>query len=218
MNKQTTFDPMAKDSKGQFKYLRAMRGGALYMDVKFRQLWLVSDSPYNCVETELVEHDPGKSAVFKATVVIRERDDQGCIVELRRSTSYGSETVGDFGDYLEKAETKAIGRALINVGFGTQFSGFDFDYEKGVRDLNEANPGRNKYDGVDSGTPAAVFEGASITDRLKDAVTKHGKAAVQAKAFELFQATDSGKLNADQKLQLAEWAEATEPAEAAVAS
>ena len=33
-----------------------------------------------------------------------------------------SETMSDFRDYFEKAETKAIGRALAMLGYGTQFA------------------------------------------------------------------------------------------------
>ncbi len=43
-----------------------------------------------------------------------------------RATGYGSEAQGDFADYIEKAETKAIGRALAALGYGTQFA-LDFD-------------------------------------------------------------------------------------------
>jgi hypothetical protein len=38
------------------------------------------------------------------------------------ATGHGSETARDFKDYIEKAETKAIGRALAALGFGTQFA------------------------------------------------------------------------------------------------
>jgi hypothetical protein len=43
------------------------------------------------------------------------------------ATGWGSESAGDFRDYLEKAETKAIGRALAALGFGTQFCP-DFEF------------------------------------------------------------------------------------------
>ncbi len=39
----------------------------------------------------------------------------------------GSESAGDFGDYIEKAKTKATGRALALIGYGTQFTGSEFD-------------------------------------------------------------------------------------------
>src|SRR3546814_7260726 len=56
-----------------------------------------------------------------------------------RATGYGSETPKDFGDYIEKAETKAIGRALGALGFGTQFTD---DFDEG----HERNGERNVVD------------------------------------------------------------------------
>jgi hypothetical protein len=39
-----------------------------------------------------------------------------------RATGTKSECAADFGDYIEKAETGAIGRALAALGYGTQFA------------------------------------------------------------------------------------------------
>ena len=43
------------------------------------------------------------------------------------ATGWGSETSQDFADYIEAAETKALGRALAALGFGTQFTR-DYDF------------------------------------------------------------------------------------------
>lgn len=43
------------------------------------------------------------------------------------ATGTKSENAANFADYLEKAETGAIGRALAELGFGTQFVGVEFD-------------------------------------------------------------------------------------------
>lgn len=40
----------------------------------------------------------------------------------RVAMGYGSETRADFADFPEKSETKAIGRAMAGLGFGTQFA------------------------------------------------------------------------------------------------
>jgi hypothetical protein len=87
-----------------------------YLDVKWRLVWLRSDHPDAHITTELVSHD-GKLAVFHAEVVLPSGG---------RASGYGSETARDFPDYIEKAETKAIGRALLALGYGTQFA---LDYE-----------------------------------------------------------------------------------------
>ncbi len=36
------------------------------------------------------------------------------------AVGHGSEAAGDFGDFIEKAETKAIGRALAALGYGIE--------------------------------------------------------------------------------------------------
>ncbi len=102
MSDQTSFDPG--------KYLTKV-GGADYLEVKWRLVWLRQRHPEAAIETELVAHE-GDTAIFKATVTIPGGGS---------ATGWGSENVNDFRDYIEKAETKALGRALAALGFGTQF-------------------------------------------------------------------------------------------------
>jgi hypothetical protein len=94
-------------------YLRQLRGrgGGDYLDVKWRLLWLRKEHPDAELITEMVEHDQ-QMAIFKATVTLPTGG---------KATGYGSETANDFPDFIEKAETKAIGRALNALGFGAQF-------------------------------------------------------------------------------------------------
>lgn len=98
----TTFDPS--------KYLRKLAGRD-YLEVKWRLLWLRTEQPDAMVQTELVKLEDG-FALFKATV---------SLTSGAAATGYGSETRQDFPDFIEKAETKALGRALAALGFGTQF-------------------------------------------------------------------------------------------------
>ena len=98
-------------------HLRKIGGNADYLEVKWRLVWFRERWPQGSIETDLVHHDE-RGAIFKATVTMR--TDEG--KPLGSATGYGSETPGDFRDYLEKAETKAIGRALAAAGFGTQFA------------------------------------------------------------------------------------------------
>ncbi|CAN5731229.1 hypothetical protein BH23CHL5_BH23CHL5_25760 [soil metagenome] len=90
------------------------RGGASsdYLDVKHRLLWLRHDHPDAEIVTELVRLDD-QSAIFKATVSIPSGG---------RASGHGSETAADFSDFIEKAETKALGRALNALGYGAQFA------------------------------------------------------------------------------------------------
>ncbi len=102
---------MAAEQFEPAKYLVNLNGRGEYLEVKWRLLWLRTEHPEASIETELVrleDHD----AVFKARVTIPGGGS---------ATGYGSESAGDFRDFLEKAETKAIGRALAALGYGTQF-------------------------------------------------------------------------------------------------
>ncbi|MGE5618139.1 MAG: hypothetical protein ACM3US_02650 [Sphingomonadaceae bacterium] len=101
------------------KYLRKL-GGKDYLEVKWRLLWLRTEHPDAAVHTELVKLEDG-FALFRARVAIPGGGE---------STGWGSETRQDFFDYIEKAETKALGRALAALGYGTQFCE-DFDFAAG---------------------------------------------------------------------------------------
>ncbi|HWV24518.1 MAG TPA: hypothetical protein VNZ58_10015 [Thermomicrobiales bacterium] len=104
---QTTFDPS--------QHLSSIKGQE-YLEVKWRLAWLRAEHPDAVITTQLASHEDDR-AIFSAHVQI---PDGGS------ATGWGSETAGSFGNYIEKAETKAIGRALAALGFGTQFC-MDFD-------------------------------------------------------------------------------------------
>jgi hypothetical protein len=93
------------------KYLVNLNGRGEYLEVKWRLLWLRTEHPEAIIETEMVRYEE-RDAVFKARVTIPGGGS---------ATGWGSESAGDFRDFLEKAETKAIGRALAALGYGTQF-------------------------------------------------------------------------------------------------
>ena len=101
------------------RYLRKLAGRD-YLEVKWRLLWLRTEHPDAIMETDLVKLDDG-FALFKARVAIPGGGE---------ATGWGSETRQDFFDFIEKAETKALGRALAALGFGTQFCE-DFDFAAG---------------------------------------------------------------------------------------
>lgn len=110
--------------------------GKEYLTVQNRLIWFIRDQRAlieaglaTCayaLETTLVEHDTGKGwAHFKTTV----RDVLG-----NSATMYGSETQRDFPDYIEKASTKSLGRALLLLGYGTAFTADDLDEGERVVD------------------------------------------------------------------------------------
>ena len=98
------------------RYLSRLNGKD-YLEVKWRLLWLRTEHPDATVQTELVKHEAGL-ALFRAQVTLPAGG---------WATGWGSETASDFVDYIEKAETKALGRALAALGYGTQFCE-DFDF------------------------------------------------------------------------------------------
>lgn len=94
--------------------------GKDYLEVKWRLVWLREEHPDATITTEHIAIEDNR-AVFKATI---------SLANGGGATGYGSETQKDFGDFLEKAETKAIGRALAALGYGTQFAP---EMEEGAR-------------------------------------------------------------------------------------
>jgi len=102
MSEDMKFDPS--------RYLSKVSGSD-YLEVRWRLLWLRTEHPDAEIATEVYSFND-QHAVFKATIRLPGGGS---------ATGWGSETPKDFKDYIEKAETKAIGRALAALGFGTQF-------------------------------------------------------------------------------------------------
>jgi hypothetical protein len=87
--------------------------GKDYLQVMHRMIWFREECPKWGIQTEFLRL--GESdAVARATI----RDEQGNIV----AQATKSETHAGFADFIEKAESGAIGRALGFAGFGTQFA------------------------------------------------------------------------------------------------
>lgn len=87
--------------------------GKDYLQVMWRLVWFREEKPLWCIDTRL-EQLAEDHAVFSAKIF----DENGVL----KSAGYGSESIKDFRDYIEKAETKAVGRALAMLGYGTQFA------------------------------------------------------------------------------------------------
>lgn len=113
---------MAFDFK---RHLIKVQGGRTYLPVSARIVWFRQEHPDWTIETEMVELNHEKQyAIFRARI----SDGDGRLM----ATGTKKEDVKGFGDYLEKAETGSVGRALALCGFGTQFS----------PELDETGPGR----------------------------------------------------------------------------
>jgi hypothetical protein len=97
-----------------------------YLQVCHRVQWFRECYPHGCITTEALSLDWEKGvAIYKATVA----DGEGGI-----ATGTGTETRKGFEDFVEKAETRSIGRALALLGFGTQFVGEELSEGEHVAD------------------------------------------------------------------------------------
>lgn len=101
------------------RYLTKLKGRD-YLEVKWRLLWLRTEHPGADIATELVHFTP-ELAIVKATVRIAEYEGSASAHAMQAPT--------DFNEWLEKAETKAVGRALAMLGYGTQFA-TELDWER----------------------------------------------------------------------------------------
>jgi hypothetical protein len=95
-----------------------------YLPVAARIAWFRKDHPYWSIITE-VEQLADKAVVMKATI----KDMLGQVIATARK----KETEAGFPDYIEKAETGAIGRALAMCGYGT-LQGPEFDEQDRLAD------------------------------------------------------------------------------------
>lgn len=103
---------MAFDPK---KYLIKLQGNRQYLPVSARLVWFRETHPDWGIETKAIVLDLEKqTAVFEASIYNAES-------RLMAKGTKMEDAVG-FSDYVEKAETGAIGRALAMCGFGTQFA------------------------------------------------------------------------------------------------
>ena len=149
--------------------IKSRAGAADYLPVQWRLVWFRSLCPDGTIETEIVHLDLDREteeetyawnnetrrsekvikrapgfAVCRATV----KDGRGGV-----ATGTKSEKAASFGDFLEKAETGAIGRALAALGYGTQFTGEEFDERHRIVD-SPVTQIRSDNESRDLATPA----------------------------------------------------------------
>jgi hypothetical protein len=123
--------------------IKSEHGTRDYLPVQWRLVWFRSTCPHGSIETEMLHLDLDRDTeeetlvwnaerrrnekiakhakgfvIFRAVV----KDGQGGI-----ATGTKSEKAASFPDFIEKAETGAIGRALAALGYGTQFTGDEWD-------------------------------------------------------------------------------------------
>lgn len=109
------------------KYFVVAQGGKQYLTVAGRLVWFRDVHPDWDLFTEVVkvEWDGQKDdyAICRCDIyrpVLNEKTGETQMFHVSSATK--TETRQGFGDFLEKAETGSVGRALALLGFGTQFA------------------------------------------------------------------------------------------------
>ena len=133
--------------------IKTREGARDYLPVQWRIVWFREVYPHGTITTEMMHLDIDRDVeaetfgwnsearrsermtkhakgfvVFHAVV-----DDGGG----GRAEGTKSENAASFPDYIEKAETGAIGRALAALGFGTQFAGELSEGEKAEQSVQQ---------------------------------------------------------------------------------
>lgn len=149
--------------------------GKEYLQVMWRLVWFREEKPNWAITTELLDYDKEmKSAMFKACIC----DDQGAV----KAMATGSESAKDFGDFIEKAETKAIGRALAILGYGTQFTATELDEDERIVDSPVAKLEKLKKNPVvheahkcgKCGKDIAAYRGKTADEWIKWSTATYG--------------------------------------------
>src|SRR5438552_989311 len=118
--------------------LKSKEGPKDYLPVQWRLVWFREQCPEGTIDTDEIEVDLDREVEEEVYVWNSEKRRSEKIVKRAkgyarfkaivtdgkggRSTGTKSENAANFPDYIEKAETGAIGRALAGLGYGTQFA------------------------------------------------------------------------------------------------
>jgi len=130
--------------------IKSKQGNADYLPVQWRLVWFRGLCPTGTIDTEELEVDLDREC--EAEVYAWNQDTRRSEKTLRRAAGYArfravvtdgkggratatkTERAVDFPDFVEKAETGAVGRALAMLGYGTQFIGDDLNEEHRIVD------------------------------------------------------------------------------------
>jgi AraC-like DNA-binding protein len=113
-----------KTAKGTELTLIKLKGKD-YLEVKYRLVWFREEHPDWQIHTTVVHRD-STSAIVKAEIA----NERGLVMAM----AHKCEDKQGFADFLEKAETGSIGRALALCGYGTQFCADELDEGKRIVD------------------------------------------------------------------------------------
>jgi len=118
--------------------LKSQQGPKDYLPVQWRLVWFRRECPEGTITTELLDLNRSEECETEVSVWNDEKKRYEKVIKRAKGVAVFRATVTDgkggsatgtktenaacFSDWLEKAETGAIGRALAALGFGTQFA------------------------------------------------------------------------------------------------
>lgn len=153
-----------------------------YLPVQWRLVWFRAVCPEGKITTEVIHLDliteftepvyekgkwelkkaPGM-AIFRAVV----EDGKGA-----SATGTKSEKRATFVDFIEKAETGAIGRALAALGYGTQFTGDEWDEAHRIVDSPVDKPDDKGGQKAGAKQPQAMGD-SPASQQQRSSIVKH---------------------------------------------
>jgi hypothetical protein len=181
--------------------IKSKEGKKPYLPVQWRLVWFRSQYPQGVIETsaELLDlqteytvieskwnknrncyEDVPKTAkgiaIFKAKV----SDGIG-----GSATGTKSEMGASFPDFIEKAETGAIGRALAALGYGTQFTGDEWDEAHRIVDSPVCNTEPKQSDQQSQRpTPVKDDPSAKVAQGIQKSVAEQKQRALDNKLIQ----------------------------------
>ncbi|MDO9065796.1 MAG: hypothetical protein Q7U96_01760 [Chloroflexota bacterium] len=132
------------DEFNPLDYVIRMRGQRDYLEVKYRVLWLRREHPTARIRSECLTHTEN-FALFRVTIDLGEKGS---------AEGHGSESRDSFVSFIEKAETRALGNALDNLGFSTD-AAFLAAGQKPPLDERPQGGGRRDRESAPSASAAA---------------------------------------------------------------
>lgn len=134
-------------------YIIRTRGQRDYLEVKYRVLWLRREHPTARVESECLDHSDN-FALFRVAIDL---GDKGY------AEGHGSEYRESFLNFIERAETRALGNALDNLGYSTDAAFLAAGQKPPIEDRADRFPRRDREPGP-APSPAGAATAAPRPD------------------------------------------------------
>ena len=142
--------PQPFNPSNHLMQIKNRNGSSDYLPVAWRLVWFRSVCPEGEISTEMIHLDLDRETEEESFAWNQETRRSEKIIKRAngfvifravvtdgkggKATATKSEKAASFGDYVEKAETGAVGRALAMLGYGTQFTGDELDEQHRIVD------------------------------------------------------------------------------------